>query len=60
MTCGGLLGIWYWLWFSCGLVRGGGSLISIFKEFSFGIGGASILVGGLGAGLSFHGVYTVS
>ena len=41
-------------------MRGGGSLISIFKEFSFGIGGASILVGGLGAGLSFHGGYTVS
>ena len=42
--CGCSRGIWGWLWFLCGMVHGGRSLISIFQEFS--------LWGGLGTGLS--------
>ena len=34
----------------------GGGLISVFRGFSAGIGGAFILAGGLGAGLSSYGV----
>ena len=35
---------------------GGWGLISIFRGFSSSVGGACILAGGLGAGLSFYGV----
>ena len=48
------------LWFSWGIAHSRKSLISIFQEFSSSIGKAFILVGGLGAGLSFCGVWTVS
>ena len=48
------------LWFSWGIAHSGKSLISIFQEFSSSIGKAFILAGGLGAGLSFCGVWTVS
>ena len=39
-----------------GVARGREGLVSVFHEFSAGIGGAFILAGGLGAGLSFYGV----
>ena len=39
-----------------GLVHSGVGLVSIFGEFSFSAGGAFILAGGLGTGLSFLGV----
>ena len=57
---GGSRGVWDWLWFSCGVAHGGG-VISVFHGFSGSIGGAFVLVvGGLGAGLSFYGVWTLS
>ena len=41
--------------------RTGGGVISGFHGFSGSIGGAFVLVvGGLGAGLSFYGVWTLS
>ena len=49
-----------WLWFSCGVAYSGGGLVSIFQEFSSSIGGAFILAGALGTGLSFYGIWTVS
>ena len=49
-----------WLWFSCGVAYSGGGLVSIFREFSSSIGGAFILAGALGTGLSFYGIWTVS
>ena len=47
--------------FVWGGARGGGGVISVFHGFSGSIGGAFVLVvGGLGAGLSFYGVWTLS
>ena len=42
--------------FRVGWRTAGGGLISIFRGFSSSVGGACILAGGLGAGLSFYGV----
>ena len=56
----GLRGIWGWLWFSCGVAHSGKCLISVFQGFSASIDGAFILAGGLGTGLSFFEVWTVS
>ena len=55
-----LRGIWGWLWFSCGVAHCGGGLIAIFIRLFATVGGAFILAGGLGAGLSFYGVKTLS
>ena len=44
-ACGGSRGVWGWLWFSCGVVHGGGDLVSILREFSFSVGGAFVLAG---------------
>ena len=46
--------------FVWGGARRGGGLIAVSHGFSAGIGGAFILAGGLGAGLSFHGAGTLS
>ena len=45
--------IWDWLWFSCGMEHSGRGLLS----FCSSIGGAFILAGELGVGLSFYVVY---
>ena len=58
--CGVWRGIWGWLWFSCGVAHSGKCLISVFQGFSASIDGAFILAGGLGTGLSFFEVWTVS
>ena len=54
--CSGSRGIWGYLWFSCGVAHGGGGLISVFQGLSASAGGAFILAGGMGAGLSFYGI----
>ena len=45
---------------SCGVAHSGEELIYVFQGFSASIGGAFISGGGLGAGLSFYGVWTLS
>ena len=54
--CGGLRGIWGWLWFSCGVAHSGRSLISVFQDFFASIKKGFILAVGLGTALSFYGV----
>ena len=54
--CGGLRGIWGWLWFSCGVAHSGRSLISVFQDFFASINKNFILAVGLGTALSFYGV----
>ena len=39
---------------------GGGGFISIFRGFFASVGGVFVLAGGLGAGLSFYGVWILS
>ena len=59
----GSRGVLDWLWFSCGVARGGaqqGGLISFFRGFSASVGKAFLLVGRLGAGLSFYAVWKIS
>ena len=47
--------------FRVGWRTGGGGVISVFHGFSGSVGGACVLVvGGLGAGLSFYGVWALS
>ena len=47
--------------FVWGGARGGGGVISVFHGFSGSVGGAFVLVvGGLGGGLSFCGVWALS
>ena len=55
--CGGLWDIWDWLWFSCGVAHSGKSLISVFQDFFASINKNFILTVGLGAALSFYGVW---
>ena len=45
---------------SCGMAHSGKSLIYVFQEFSASIDKAFIFGVGLGAGLSFYGVWTLS
>ena len=59
-ACGGSRGIWGWLWFSWGWRTVGEGFVSVFWEFFASIGGAFILAGGLGTGLSFYGFWTLS
>ena len=59
-VCGGSQGVWDWLWFSCGVAHGGGSLVPVFHGFSVSVGRNFILAGGLGAGLAFCGVWAHS
>ena len=47
-------------WSLCGMEHKGKSLIFVLQEFSASIDKAFILAGGLGAGLSFCGVWTLS
>ena len=50
-------GIWGWPWFLCGMEHcGGRGLIGVLRDFFATGGEVFILVGGLGAGLSFYGV----
>ena len=53
--CSGSRGILGWLWFCVGWRAAAGVYFLFFRDFS-GIGGAFILVGRLGIGLSFYGV----
>ena len=41
------------------MAHSGKSLVFVFQEFSGSIDGVSILAGGLGAGLSFYGVWII-
>ena len=50
VVCAGSRGNWGWFWFSCGGAYSGKSSISVFQEFSAGIGRAFILAGGGGGG----------
>ena len=59
-VCGGSQGVWDWLWFSCGVAHGEGSLVPVFHGFSVSVGRNFILARGLGAGLAFYGVWAHS
>ena len=47
-VCGGSQGVWDWLWFSCGVAHGGGSLVSVFHGFSVSVGRNFFFGGGTG------------
>ena len=52
--------IWEQFQFSCEVAQCGKTLVSVFQEFFPGISGFFNLAGGLGAGLSFYGVWALS
>ena len=57
--CGHSRGIWGWL-LRGGALRGGGGLISDFREVFASIGKGFVLAGALSTGLLFYGVLRLS
>ena len=56
-ACSRSRGIWDWLWFSCGVAHCGRGLFSVFQKCFASISGIFNLAVGLGAELSFYGVF---